>query len=149
MAKDLKNLGKRGWLNTLTKPKAPRPAVDSGVVTRYGSVPLADVEEMRRLVELDDSNLDLKDMLAFTLYSMDRLDEAIQLFRDLLTRGHKVAQQRLYLGNCFYRKGLLHLAVKEWEWIAENREVDSAMRERARTRMEKVRQGVAIDFGQG
>jgi cytochrome c-type biogenesis protein CcmH/NrfG len=147
MAKDLKSLGKRGWLNTLTRPKTPRPAVDSGVVTRYGAVPHADVEEMRRLVTLDQNNVELKDMLAFTLYSQDRLDEAITIYRELLSQGHKPASQRLYLGNCYYRKQLLHLAVKEWQWITEQSGVDPALKRRAQTRMEKVRAGVAIDFG--
>lgn len=149
MADDLKKLGKRGWLTNMTKPKQDRDkALDSNIVTRYGAVPHADVEEMRRLVAIDAENLDLKDMLAFTLYSQDRLDEAMELYKELLNNRHKPAQQRLYLGNCYYRKRLYHLAVKEWEWVAAMDEASPELREKARQRVEKVKKGVAIEFGQ-
>lgn len=137
---DLKRLGRQSWLKNMTKPKTERPKVDSGVVTRYSAVPRMDVSELRRFVELDPSNVELKDMLAFQLYSLGSLDEALELFRDLLQRKHKPAQQRLYIGNCYFQKGLAHLAVLEWEWILSQPDADPQVVEKARERIAKTRE---------
>lgn len=150
MAGDLKNLGKKGWLSNLTQPKKPRvEQQDPNVVTRYAAVPLQDIDDLKGLVERDPENLELKDMLAFSLYSQERLEEAVAIFKDLLNRRHRPGTQRLYLGNCFYKRKLFHLAVKEWEWVAKDEDADPAVREKCRERIEKVRAGQAIEFGQG
>lgn len=147
MAKDLKNLGRRSVFDNLTKPKEPQRSVDEGVVTRYAAVPTTNLEDLRRMVATSPDNLDLKDMLAFTLYSNDRIDEALQVFKDLLNRRHKVGIQRLYLGNCYYKKKLYHLAVKEWEHVAKMPDAEPDLKKRAQERIDRVRQGLAIDFG--
>lgn len=144
---DLKNLGKRSWIDNVTKPKGGgKDKVDSGVVTRYGAVPSQNVDELKALVLRDNENLELKDMLAFSLYSNDRIDEAIALFKELLNKRHRVDLQRLYLGNCFYKKKLYHLAVTEWEFIVKMAEADPAVKDKAKIRLDKVRAGVAVDF---
>ncbi len=148
MGDDLKNLGKRGgWLNTLTKPKPTRAQdIDSNVVTRYGAVNSTDVEEMRRMVALDGQNLDLKDMLAFTLYSQDRIDEAMEVYKQLLNQRHQPAMQRMNIGNCYYKKKLYHLAVKEWEWVLRMEDATPDVIQKAKDRIQKIKQGLSVNF---
>lgn len=147
MADDLKNLGRRSWIEGVsTDKKKTGLETDSGVVTRYAAVDGQSVDELQTLVGRDPDNLELKDMLAFTLYSNERIDDAIAVFKDLLNRRHNVNTQRLYLGNCYYKKKLYNLAVKEWEHVFNSAEADDDLKERARSRIERVKQGIAIEF---
>jgi tetratricopeptide (TPR) repeat protein len=139
---DLSRLGRRSWVKeTLEGP----PERDDSIVTGYSGVPLSGIEELRRVVDQKPDSLQLKDMLAFMLYSNDRLDEALEVFRELAGRGHNVANQLLYLGNIYYRKGLLQLALTEWDKCrraAPNSEEAAKASERAR----KVREGLAVNL---
>ncbi len=86
-----------------------------GQITEYtegtDSQGIADVEA---LLAGDPDNPDLQDWLAFLYYTNNRLDQAIELYRKLLAKGHKVDTQYFYLGNAYYKKGLTQLAVEQW-----------------------------------
>ena len=139
---DLSRLGKRSWVKEqLDGP----PARDDSVVTGYSGVPATGIEELKRMVDQNPDNLDMKDMLAFMLYSNNRLDEAIEVFKDLVERKHNPGNQHLYLGNIYYRKGLIQMALVHWDKV---RECAPASKEaaKARERAATVRQGVALNL---
>ncbi len=147
MGDDLKNLGRKSWIQNVQKPAEKRESkTDSGVVTRYAAVPSASIAELQAMVARDPGNLELKDMLAFSLYSSEKIDEAVAIYKDLLNHRHRVDNQRLYLGNCYYKKKLFHLAVMEWEHVAKMEDADPELRSRARQRVDQVRKGMAIEF---
>jgi hypothetical protein len=73
------------------------------------------------------------------------LDEAIEVFKDLIALGHNLANQHLYLGNCYYKKGLIQMALLEWEKV-QKVTTDASFRERARSRIQRAKAGVSIVF---
>ena len=139
---DLSRLGKKSWVKQqLEKPKSS----DDNVVTSYSNVPATGIEELKRMVDENPENLDMKDMLAFMLYSNERWDEAIEVFKDLVARNHNPGNQHLYLGNIYYRKGLIQFALIHWDKVREY-SPSSMEAKKARERAARVRQGLSINL---
>jgi len=142
---DLSRLGKRSWVKEQLDGPDER---DDSVVTGYSGVPSTGIEELRRLTDANPDNVDMKDMLAFMLYSNDRLDEALEVFHDLVDRGHNPGNQHLYLGNIYYRKGLTTMALLHWDKVRECAP-SSPEAAKARERAARVRQGLSLNLDDG
>lgn len=141
MGDDLKNLGKRSWLeNAGAKGGTGTPGRrDENVVTRYSATSDMSLDEMRALVESAPDVAVFKDALAFNLYASGNFDEAIPHFQDLIAAGHDVAKQRFYLGNAFYQKGAVREALEQWREVCVTPGVDRDLRLKATQRLQKVR----------
>lgn len=134
-----------------TKPGAARPpgpttgadAMDrvrkkiDGQITEYTEATGEGIGDVQSMLAADPDNIDLMDWLAFLFYSNNRLDEAIDLYKRLLSQGHKPESQYFYLGNAYYRKGLQTLAIQQWKKCIEA-EPTSSMARKAQARIEEA-----------
>jgi tetratricopeptide (TPR) repeat protein len=82
-------------------------------------------------------DLDLQDWLAFMLYTNNQLDEAIELYKRLLTSNHRSENQHFYLGNAYFKKGLVKLAVEEWKRVVLL-DPESKLGQKAKVRIEQA-----------
>jgi tetratricopeptide (TPR) repeat protein len=95
------------------------PRSDSVVSTYNRPHDAGAVEVARKNLARDPGNPQLKDWLAFNLYAGNQLDEAIALYEELLAAKPDNSEQRYYLGNCYYKKGLWQKAVQEWRRVCD------------------------------
>ncbi len=112
--------------------------MSSKLITDYRKEPMNSVVEVRRMLEDDPDNPDLLDWLAFVYYTNQMWDEAIEVYKKLLLQGFRVPQQRLYLGNVLYKKGLVSAAISEWQKVTEI-EPDGSHGKKAKARLEEAR----------
>ena len=109
-------------LSFLLKPgavKGPeRKKGAEGLITDYRNEPQEGLDEVRKMIASDPENLDLQDWLAFMLYSNGEWDEALEVYKRLLAASYRSAHQHLYIGNCYYKKGLRTLAIENWKKAA-------------------------------
>ena len=106
------------------------------------------VEMARKGLAQDPSNVRLKDWLAFNLYAANELEEAIVLYREMLSLNDENAEQHYYLGNCYYKMGDFMAAIHEWKRVIEIAP-DSKKGGKAVARIEKVRQHLYQDERKG
>ena len=110
-----------------------------GQITEYTEGSGEGIDEVRLMLEADPENLDLQDWLAFMLYTNNQLDEAIELYKRLLSANHRPENQHFYLGNAYFKKTLVKLAVEEWKRVVEL-DPDSKMGKKAKVRIEQAQQ---------
>ncbi len=111
-----------------------------GQITEYTQGDSEGIEEVKAMLEEDPDNVELQDWLAFMLYSNNLLDEAIELYKKLLAAGHRSDNQHFYLGNAYYKKGLVKLAIEEWKRVIEL-DPKGKLAEKARFRIERAEKG--------
>ena len=108
-----------------------------GQITEYTEGSGEGIDEVRMMLKNDPDNLDLQDWLAFMLYTNNELDEAIELYKKLLSANHRPENQHFYLGNAYYKKGLTKLAIEEWKRVVEL-DPESKMGGKAKVRLEQA-----------
>jgi len=108
-----------------------------GQITEYTEGSGEGIDEVRMMLKNDPDNVDLQDWLAFMLYTNNELDEAIELYKKLLSANHRPDNQHFYLGNAYYKKGLTKLAVEEWKRVVEL-DPESKMGKKAKVRLEQA-----------
>ncbi len=93
-----------------------------GKVTTYESDPhriAEEIAELRKMLSANPNSLDLKEWLAIKLYSGDFLDEAVELFEELINKGHSLETSHFYLGNACYKRGNALKAISAWQYVAK------------------------------
>lgn len=108
-----------------------------GQITEYNEGSSEGIGPVEDMLKADPENLDLMDWLSFLYYSNNRLDDAIQLYRKLLAHNHKAESQYFYLGNAYYRKGILPLAVEQWKRCVASAP-ESSMARKAQARIDET-----------
>lgn len=94
--------------------EAVRRRID-GQITEYTEGSGEGIPDVEAMLRADPGNVDLQDWLAFLYYTNNRLDEAIELYKKLISASHKPDAQYFYLGNVYYKKGLHQLAIEQWK----------------------------------
>lgn len=119
----------------------PEPATDPGPVTHYEPTPEdqveAELDTIRRRVASDPGNPAHREWLAFRLYTFGRLQEAIDLYRQLVAEGHRPGVQHFYIGNAHFKLRRVTEALEAWKRsisLAPN----SAEARKARRRLDEV-----------
>ena len=97
----------------------------------------SEIAQIRTMLEKNKENLDLREWLAFKLYSDGQYDEAIELYEDLVRRGHRIVNQHFYLANAYYKKGRIRDACNSWRIVAETAPND-VKGQKAAARLEKA-----------
>jgi tetratricopeptide (TPR) repeat protein len=110
-----------------------------GQITEYTEATGEGIDDVEAMYAADPSNPDLMDWLAFLYYTNNRLDEAIGLYRKLLSVGHKPESQYFYLGNAYFRKGLRSLSIEQWKRCVEVAPA-SSMARKAQARIEETQE---------
>ena len=75
---------------------------------------MAEIQQLKGMLQQNPNNLDIKEWLAFKLYSVSNYEEAEQLFRDLIIAQHRAGVQNFYLGNLLAKTGREAEAVRCW-----------------------------------
>lgn len=141
---DLTELLKSSAAKRKESAAAPTPAEKDhlqrkidGQITEYTEGSGEGIDEVRLMLQNDPENLDLQDWLAFMLYTNNQLDEAIELYKRLLTSNHRSENQHFYLGNAYFKKGLVKLAVEEWKRVVLL-DPESKLGQKAKVRIEQA-----------
>lgn len=122
-------------------PSAPPPNVGQGVLTQYQEGTGEGISEIENKLKDDPNNPDLLDWLAFMYYSNNQLDKAIEIYQRALNLNYENEHQHYYLGNSFYKKGMIDRAVEEWE-VVISLKPNSKIAQNAQERINKARQGL-------
>jgi len=137
--KDLLKASSRREPLTEAPDKASLQRKIDGQITEYTEGSGEGIEEVRMMLTNDPENLDLQDWLAFMLYTNNELDEAIELYKKLLAAEHRAENQHFYLGNAYYKKGLIKLAIEEWKRVV-GLDPESKIGKKAAVRIEQAQQ---------
>lgn len=92
---------------------------DEVLTTQSRPRDLSAVSLARRNLAQDPANPNLKDWLAFNLYANDEVDEAIELYEELIASGHQNSDQFYYLGNAYYKRGDYEQALDAWRRVSD------------------------------
>jgi tetratricopeptide (TPR) repeat protein len=76
---------------------------------------LTEIQQLKDMLEKNPANLDIKEWLAFKLYSVGDYQNAEGLFRDLILADHRAGVQNFYLGNLLAKTGREQEAVSCWK----------------------------------
>ncbi len=106
--------------------------------TNYSKDQDLDVEEIEKLLQAQPNNKELRDWLAFSLYTNNRFKEAIKHYIILISQSPDNENYHYYLGNCYYRSGLKALAVVEWKKALQYAEPDSKLARKLQERLSKL-----------
>ena len=112
------------------------------VVSRYAQSRNEEAVKMaRKNLQQDPNNPQLRDWLAFNLYAIDQVDEAIAIYESLLAVEEN-AEQIYYLANCYYKRGEHRKAIIAWKRSIELAP-NSHRAKKAQKRIEKVKARMA------
>ena len=120
---------------------APAANAGQGVLTQYQEGTGEGISEIENKLKDDPNNPDLLDWLAFMYYSNNQLDKAIEIYQRALNLNYENEHQHYYLGNSFYKKGMIDRAVEEWE-VVISLKPNSKIAQNAQERINKARQGL-------
>jgi tetratricopeptide (TPR) repeat protein len=76
---------------------------------------LTEIQQLKDMLVKNPANLDIKEWLAFKLYSVGDYQSAEGLFRDLIQAGHRAGVQNFYLGNLLAKTGREREALPCWK----------------------------------
>lgn len=127
--------GRNRVLSELPIPDEP---ADAGRLTTYKKGTGAGVDEIRELLKSEPDNRQLKEWLAFALYTNDMLDEAINTYLELLEDKDTDPISHFYLANSYFKAGYSDAAQEEWKRVSELAP-DSAIAEKARNRIKNAK----------
>ena len=113
-------------------------ATDTGRLTTYKKGTGAGVDEIKELLKSEPDNRQLKEWLAFALYTNDMLDEAINVYLELLEDKDGDPISHFYLANSYFKAGYSDAAQEEWKRVSEIAP-DSAIADKARSRIKSAR----------
>ena len=106
-------------------------------LTNFGGDQNLDVEEIERMLAAQPDNKELRDWLAFSLYTNNRFKEAIKHYIILISQSPNNENYDYYLGNCYYRSGLKALAIVEWKKVTQINP-DGKLAKKAQERIQKA-----------
>jgi len=106
-------------------------------LTNFGGDQNLDTDEIEQLLVNQPENLELRDWLAFSLYTNNNFKEAIKHYIKLISQAPDVESYHYYLGNCYYRSGLKALAIVEWKKVTRL-SPDSKLSQKANERIKKA-----------
>jgi tetratricopeptide (TPR) repeat protein len=92
---------------------------DTGRLTTYKKGTGAGVDEIKELLKSEPDNRQLKEWLAFALYTNDMLDEAINVYLELLEDKDNDPISHFYLANSYFKAGYSDAAQEEWKRVSE------------------------------
>jgi tetratricopeptide (TPR) repeat protein len=95
------------------------PTEDPGRLTHYRKGTGAGVDEIAELLRNDPGNRQLKEWLAFALYTNDMLDDAISTYLELIEDQDADPISHYYLANCYFKRGYPEAAREEWLRVVE------------------------------
>ena len=122
-------------------PEAPAANAGQGVLTQYQEGTGEGISEIENKLKDDPNNPDLLDWLAFMYYSNNQLDKAIEIYQRALNLNYENEHQHYYLGNSFYKKGIIDRAIEEWE-VVISLKPNSKIAQNAQERINKARQAM-------
>lgn len=93
--------------------------VDEGRLTHYRKGTGAGVEEIRELLKNDPDNRQMKEWLAFALYTNDMYDDAIGAYLELIETKEADPISHYYLANSYFRSGYVDAAREEWKRVID------------------------------
>ena len=93
--------------------------VELGRLTHYRQGTGAGVDEIRELLKSDPNNRQLKEWLAFALYTNNLLDDAINTYLELIEDEDADPISHYYLANCYFKHGYTEAATEEWQRVIE------------------------------
>ena len=135
-----------------TEPEpAPRPAAPAappaslpmeggdgdGRLTVYKKGSGEGISEIQELLRADPTNRQLQEWLAFSYYTNDQLDEAIDLYLRIVERDEDDAMPHYYLANCYFKRGYVDLAREQWDLVV-SLEPHSHLADKARVRIKSA-----------
>jgi tetratricopeptide (TPR) repeat protein len=88
-------------------------------LTNFSGDQNLDVEEIEKMLEEQPDNQQLRDWLAFSLYTNNRYKEAIKHYIKLISLAPVNETYHYYLGNCYYKSGLKALSIVEWKKVLQ------------------------------
>ena len=121
--------------------EAPAANAGQGVLTQYQEGTGEGISEIENKLKDDPNNPDLLDWLAFMYYSNNQLDKAIEIYQRALNLNYENEHQHYYLGNSFYKKGIIDRAIEEWE-VVISLKPNSKIAQNAQERINKARQAM-------
>ena len=121
-------------------PSAPAGNTGEGVLTQYQEGTGEGISEIENKLQEDPNNPDLLDWLAFMYYSNNQLDKAVEIYQRALNLNYENEHQHYYLGNSFFKKGIVDRAIEEWE-VVISLKPNSKIAQNAQERINKARQG--------
>ena len=128
-----------GQQNILSElPGTADSTVDTGRLTTYKKGTGAGVDEIKELLKSEPDNRQLKEWLAFALYTNDMLDEAINVYLELLEDKDNDPISHFYLANSYFKAGYSDAAQEDWNRVSEI-SPDSALAAKARSRITSAR----------
>jgi predicted Zn-dependent protease len=102
-----------------SRPATPIQKRSDAQLTQYEPGSGEGLTEIRQQLAKDPGNERLLDWLAFALYSNNELDEAVQVYQQLVDRAPDNTTYHYYLGNCFAKKGAVQRAIQEWKRVVQ------------------------------
>lgn len=113
--------GKRD-LRSLLEGYGSKPASDiqkkkDAQLTNYEAGSGEGLDEIRAALQKDPENDKLKDWLAFSLYSNNQVQEAIQIYIGLAGRHPENITYHYYLGNSYAKLGQVQRAIERWKEV--------------------------------
>jgi len=106
-------------------------------LTNFGGDQNLDIDEIERMLQAQPDNKELRDWLAFSLYTNNRFKEAIKHYIILIAQSPANENYHYYLGNCYYRSGLKALAIVEWKKVTQINP-DGKLAKKAQERIQKA-----------
>lgn len=89
---------------------------EEGMLTQYSQAPL-DIDELLRMHEANPENLNVLDCIAFSYYTQDDLDKALQYYQKILAQDGDQANAHYYVGNVYFRRRQLVAAMMSWKKV--------------------------------
>jgi len=102
-------------------------------LTQYQAGSGDGIEEIKAQLAADPENEDIQEWLAFSYYSNEQVDEALELYVKLTESFPDKASHQYYLGNCYSKKEDHARAIAAYDRVLEL-EPASKMRKRAEAR---------------
>lgn len=76
---------------------------------------VGELGELEKLRSENPDNTEVLEWLAFRYYTVKRYSESIDVYMDLIRRGHRAGVQYFHLGNAYYKMGRYEMAVGAWK----------------------------------
>ena len=61
-------------------------------------------------------------------YSNNQLDKAVEIYQRALNLNYENEHQHYYLGNSFFKKGIVDRAIEEWEVVISLKQIVRSLR---------------------
>jgi len=96
------------------------------------------IRQAEEMLLREPENESVMDWLAFTYYTSDLVEKAIELYVKLLTKVQDKPEYFFYLANCYYKSGLFSDAIENWEHVLTMEQAPAKMKEKTRVSLQQV-----------